>query len=233
MIGVIAWADRPLPGAERSRSTSEARERLRSSSTRASGPGSARTALFWTLTPEIGFYIVLPLVAVAFFRRPLAGLAIAAAIAILWREAFDNLVEIADALGFSLSGEEQFRLSLHQNQQLLYWAFSFAAGMAPQSPMCEFTSAAPRSACGDCRRRSSEGRSRRCCCSSTSPGATPPISTSCSPPSTPASSADRPRLHGPLAALMLALAFAGPALQRPFAHPLVRRLADVSYGIFR
>ncbi len=42
----------------------------------------------WTLTLEIGFYIVLPFIAAAYFRRPLIGLAIALAIALLWREAF-------------------------------------------------------------------------------------------------------------------------------------------------
>ena len=30
---------------------------------------------------------------------------------------------------------------------------------------------------------------------------------------------------------MVALAFASPALQTPFAHPLVRKLADISYGV--
>ncbi len=46
----------------------------------------------WTLSVEALFYVLLPLVAVAFFRRPLQGLAIAFAIAILWRLlAFDHL----------------------------------------------------------------------------------------------------------------------------------------------
>jgi peptidoglycan/LPS O-acetylase OafA/YrhL len=32
--------------------------------------------------------------------------------------------------------------------------------------------------------------------------------------------------------VMVALAFASPRLQVPFAHPIVRRLADISYGVF-
>ena len=38
----------------------------------------------WTLSVEVGFYIVLPLVAVAYFRRPFLGLALAAAIVASW-----------------------------------------------------------------------------------------------------------------------------------------------------
>src|SRR5262249_42674985 len=40
----------------------------------------------WTLTLEIGFYIVLPFIAASYFRRPLVGLAIGLAIAVLWRQ---------------------------------------------------------------------------------------------------------------------------------------------------
>jgi peptidoglycan/LPS O-acetylase OafA/YrhL len=32
--------------------------------------------------------------------------------------------------------------------------------------------------------------------------------------------------------VMVGLAFTSPALQAPFAHPLVRKLADISYGVF-
>jgi peptidoglycan/LPS O-acetylase OafA/YrhL len=233
VLAVIAWADRPIPGAGEIAVNFGGQGALAQLFDEGLRTGLGANGALWTLTPEIGFYIVLPFVAVAFFRRPLVGLAIAAAVAILWREAFDNLVDIADAFGFSLSDEERFRLSLHQNQQLPYWAFSFAAGM---SAAVAYVRARERGAQERLRRLSPAlvggalaallvfvylaGRyaaDENFLLAPVDARQTPLIAFG---------------YTGSLAALMLALAFAGPALQRPFAHPLVRRLADVSYGIF-
>ena len=38
----------------------------------------------WTLSVEIGFYIVLAFVAAAYYRRPFVGLALAAALLVAW-----------------------------------------------------------------------------------------------------------------------------------------------------
>ncbi len=57
----------------------------------------------WTLTLEIGFYIVLPFIAAAYFRRPLIGLAIALAIAVVWREGFAHIADVAGWVGIDLS----------------------------------------------------------------------------------------------------------------------------------
>ncbi len=83
----------------------------------------------WTLTLEIGFYIVLPFIAAAYFRRPLIGLAIALAIALLWREAFHHVGQVTGWVGIDLSATRAVQLYFGSLNQLPGWAFSFAAGM--------------------------------------------------------------------------------------------------------
>jgi len=83
----------------------------------------------WTLTLEISFYIVLPFVAASYFRRPLLGLAIAAAIAVGWRLAFAHIADLASVVGLEPSPERAAWLRLSSLNQLPSWGFSFAAGM--------------------------------------------------------------------------------------------------------
>jgi peptidoglycan/LPS O-acetylase OafA/YrhL len=83
----------------------------------------------WTLTLEIGFYVVLPFIAAAYFRRPLIGLAIALAIVLVWREAFQHIEEVAGWVGIDLTATRSLQLWFSSLNQLPGWAFSFAAGM--------------------------------------------------------------------------------------------------------
>ena len=83
----------------------------------------------WALSVEICFYLVLPFVAAVYFRHPLAGLAAAAATTVLWNLCFDHITEVASFFGFGLSGAEALRLSVNSTLQLPSWAFSFALGM--------------------------------------------------------------------------------------------------------
>lgn len=84
----------------------------------------------WTLSVEVGFYIVLPFVAVAFYRRPWAGLAIAALITIAWTIAFDHVNWVTTHLGMNPDFGELVRIKLSSGLQLPTWAYSFALGMA-------------------------------------------------------------------------------------------------------
>jgi len=84
----------------------------------------------WTLSVELGFYIVLPLIAGAFFRRPWLGLAISAAITIAWTIAFDHVGELTDLLGIPTDFDELIHLRLTSAVQLPAWAYSFGLGMA-------------------------------------------------------------------------------------------------------
>jgi len=83
----------------------------------------------WTLSAELGFYILLPFVATAFFRRPWIGLAVSAAITFAWMYSFDNIGWLIRELDLGTSGGESLRLKFASFQQLPEWAFSFGLGM--------------------------------------------------------------------------------------------------------
>lgn len=83
----------------------------------------------WTLSLEIIFYALLPLVAVSYFRHPLWGLAIAALITIAWKQGTIHLDALAGLVGVNPSpiGLELTRLAA--DNQFPAFAFCFALGM--------------------------------------------------------------------------------------------------------
>lgn len=83
----------------------------------------------WTLSVEICFYIVLPLVAGFWFRRPFIGLALAAVLTVFWNETFQHFGEVNQDLDLGLSFETVVRLAVTATLQLPSWAFSFGLGM--------------------------------------------------------------------------------------------------------
>lgn len=83
----------------------------------------------WTLSIEMAFYIVLPFVAVSYYRRPFVGLLIAAAVVVLWRLGATNADGIASAFGTHLSEAANTRIDTYYASQFPTWAFSIAAGM--------------------------------------------------------------------------------------------------------
>ena len=82
----------------------------------------------WTLSLEVTFYVLLPFIAAWYFRRPLLGLLIAAAITVVWREALIHWSTTEALLGHP-SPESSVRLQLLAALQFPFYAFSFAAGM--------------------------------------------------------------------------------------------------------
>ncbi len=186
----------------------------------------------WTLTLEVGFYIVLPFIAAPYFKRPLLGLGIALAIAILWREAFDHVGQIANWFGADLSVRRALQLQLNSVNQLPNWAFSFAAGMT--------------GAWVYVRAKDSEAIRRaatrmllpaillfalffylvgRKAIGADFPNGFPNLEARKSVILSIGYTAS-------LATVMVALALAPTRLQVPFAHPLVRKLGDISYGVY-
>lgn len=91
--------------------------------------GFSVNAATWTLSVEICFYIVLPLVAAAYFRHPWIGLLVAALITVGWNEFFQHLGTINHDRELGLEGTEVLRLAANSTLQLPSWAFSFALGM--------------------------------------------------------------------------------------------------------
>jgi peptidoglycan/LPS O-acetylase OafA/YrhL len=187
----------------------------------------------WTLSLEIGFYVVLALIARTYFRHPFAGLLVAAGIAIAWRQLFSHIGTVVHAFGAHPTPQSLTFDVIASASQLPSWAFSFACGM---TGAWLFVWLRDRYDPGLLARRALQvlavsvpafvlfaylfGRYAI---------------------TTPFPYADAvARLHSPislgytgaLATSMVALTFAPARLQRPFTHPAVRWLADISYGIF-
>ena len=83
----------------------------------------------WTLSVEVGFYLVLPFVAAAYFRRPLIGLALAAAIAAVWHLLGANADSVASFFGTDLSAAAEARIDTYYASQFPSWVLALAAGM--------------------------------------------------------------------------------------------------------
>ena len=83
----------------------------------------------WTLSVEIGFYLVLPFVAGAYFKRPIAGLIVAGAVVALWHLAGENADEVAGFFGAELSSAAEGRIATYYASQFPAWIFALACGM--------------------------------------------------------------------------------------------------------
>ena len=189
----------------------------------------------WTLTLEIGFYIVLPFIAAPYFKRPLLGLAIALAIAVLWRVAFDHVGQIANWFGADLSVRRAIQLQLNSINQLPNWAFSFAAGMTGAWAYVRAKERYDRETLERTAKRVLIPATLlfalffylvgRKAISADFPAGFPNLEARKSAFLSIGYTAS-------LATVMIALALAPKRLQIPFAHPLARKLGDISYGIY-
>jgi peptidoglycan/LPS O-acetylase OafA/YrhL len=83
----------------------------------------------WTLSVEIGFYVVLPLVAVWYFRHPLVGLILAAGIVLAWRELAHHPDSVAGLIGTDLSSHADTRIFTFYANQFPSWVLALATGM--------------------------------------------------------------------------------------------------------
>jgi acetyltransferase len=185
----------------------------------------------WTLTLEIGFYIVLPLIASAYCRRPLLGLALAAAISIGWRVGFENVGSLAGLVGMDVSAERAGQLNFAALNQLPSWAFAFGAGMTGAWAFVNLP-----------RRYGAEAVARVARPALLAAIAAIAICAYFSHryalESDPIAAALRAQREIPLflgyigaiAAAMLALSLS--QLRSPFCAPFARRLGDLSYGVF-
>jgi peptidoglycan/LPS O-acetylase OafA/YrhL len=83
----------------------------------------------WTLSVEVGFYLVLPLVAVWYFRHPLVGLVLAAGIVLAWRELAHHPDSVASLIGTDLSSHADTRIFTFYANQFPSWVLALATGM--------------------------------------------------------------------------------------------------------
>ncbi|MCB0858604.1 MAG: acyltransferase [Solirubrobacterales bacterium] len=179
----------------------------------------------WTLSSELIFYLVLPLVAVLFFRRPILALALSAAITVAWMLAFDNLQSLTEDLGMSLASGEQLRLGFASEQQFPTWAFSFALGMCGALAWVRLTQS----------RIPAKVMERRAGLAAAASLAVAIVTGFILGGD---AAFTREQILGSmvfsvaLAVLMVALTLCPPGWQRPFTASRVRQLGDISYGIY-
>lgn len=83
----------------------------------------------WTIAPEVTFYVLLAIFATRWFKHPLIGLAVTAAIGVTWRLLFSNLDTVTSLLGNEISPERAGEQYLAAEIQFPFWAFSFGVGM--------------------------------------------------------------------------------------------------------
>ena len=81
----------------------------------------------WMISVIVGFYFVFPFIARSYYRHPLAGLAVAAAITLGWKLA---VIHVPGVFGWlDHSNEATWVSQLIATDELPGWAFSFALGM--------------------------------------------------------------------------------------------------------
>jgi peptidoglycan/LPS O-acetylase OafA/YrhL len=186
----------------------------------------------WMISVIVGFYFVFPFIARSYSRHPLAGLAIAAVITLVWKEAVLHLPGFWAWLDHS--DEAAWVSQLIATDELPGWAFSFALGMTGawawvrvsgsdnlkrlQRPAM-IGAALSLAACAVCAYLYGKHASN--------------ADTGIIGGST---ARENPWLTMPFsaarAALMASIVLAPVWVQRPFDNAPVRRLAELSYGIY-
>lgn len=186
----------------------------------------------WTLTLEVTFYALLPLIASRYYRHPIIGLLLAAVITAAWKLSFqhmDTLIELvgANAAGLDLTGLERRSLS-----QFPAFAFQFGLGMT--------------AAWAYVRLQAGEGeRWMRRWSPAILAGSLVVLGVCAylfgrygvetvvlAPTAARRDILLTLALPTAITAFMLATCFAPRILQLPFAHPKIRALGDISYGIY-
>jgi len=190
-------------------------------------PGFRLNPPLWTLSIEVGFYVVLPFIARWYARHPLIGLAIAGAITVGWQRFLTELPRLVEALGF----DPGLQTSLGGINQLPAWALSFASGMTAAWAYVQLTKSG--------RPPGSEFQRGAAALGCLILFAGFGIWAGIDGVSTHAllSYAYQPPLLSVgfslvLGATMLAITVAPRWIQRPFANTPVRKLGDISYGIY-
>jgi peptidoglycan/LPS O-acetylase OafA/YrhL len=83
----------------------------------------------WTLSVETIFYLLLPLIALPYFRRPFVGLAAAAGLLVGWHLFAVNIGGIGSAFGIDVSPATETRFDHYYASVFPSWGLALAAGM--------------------------------------------------------------------------------------------------------
>lgn len=178
----------------------------------------------WTLSVEVGFYVVLPFIAARYFRRPFIGLGLALLVTVLWDLFLDNYFDILSLLDLNPSPEDAFRFFFNAGAQLPAWALSFGLGMSGAWVYVRVRAM----------EQTESLRRQILTVLLVSLAATAVLAW------VNGGYFDQARQSLPLslafsvtmASTMVAIALGPAILQRPFANQPIRRLGDISYGIY-
>lgn len=190
-------------------------------------PGFRMNVPMWTLSIEVGFYVVLPFIARWYSRHPLIGLSIAGAITVGWQLLLPGLPSIFESLGFATDPLS----SLGGMNQLPAWALSFASGMTAAWAYVRLTSNGGPPGTTFQRGLVAVAAITILACFAVWAGIDAVAGHVF------LSYLFQPPLLGigfslALAAAMLAITLAPRPIQFPFANRGVRKLGDISYGIY-
>lgn len=185
----------------------------------------------WTLSLEIGFYIVLPVAAIAYARRPFVGLAAAAGVVLGWQTLALHAGTIAGVFGTTLSAAARQRIDTYYASQLPHWTLALAAGMTGAQV---YVRALARTPCAVLERRAMAAAAAALAMLTVvvvragESGALNPGE---------GVFAREPALvvfgyPVLLATLLVAIALAPAWVQRPLTGRAVRMLGDISYGVY-
>jgi peptidoglycan/LPS O-acetylase OafA/YrhL len=179
----------------------------------------------WTLSSELVFYLVLPLVAVFFFKRPVLALLVSAFLTLAWMIAFDNVQSLASDLGLDPGAGEELRLGFASEQQFPAWAFSFALGMCGALAWVRLNRS-ERS------RQTIESRAGLAMVASLGITIVAALILGGDGAFTREKVIWSMVFSAALAVFMVSMSLCRPAWQRPFTGEKVRQLGDISYGIY-
>lgn len=186
----------------------------------------------WTLSLEVGFYLLLPLVAARFYRHPFVWLGVAVAITTAWKLAAENIVAIHDFLGLDVPPEDLFHFYRASYSQLPAFLPQFALGMLAAWLLVKLPERYPRETL---RRHAVPVQIASLVAFGFLGylfGREALNFLAFGPGVARASVWLTLAIPLALAALMLATAFAPPRAQFPLAHPAARWFGDISYGVY-
>lgn len=191
--------------------------------------GFGLDAPVWLLSIIVGFYLVLPFIAGRYYRHPLIGLAVAAAVTIAWKQTIDWAPGVFESLT-TRAPEAVAGIAV---DQFPGWAFSFGLGMTAAWAYELARDRIPRDRLIRLATRGLlialplyaftawlYGRDDAL----TIGGNVGPIARQ---------DTLETMLNSALRAALILAVICGPLwLQRPFANRLTRRLAELSYGVY-
>lgn len=182
----------------------------------------------WMISIVVTFYLLLPFVARGWYRHPLIGLAAAAAVTIVWKQAIAWTPGVFDAVS---NGTSEFARAIAVDE-FPGWTFSFGLGM---TGAWAYVQAKRRTPEAELRRRALIAAPLVLLAYGFAAWQFGRFALTESGNIGPYARAEtfQALLHSTLRAALMGIVILGPLwMQRPFVNRATRKLAELSYGIY-